>query len=207
MSGWWTAVAIGIVLVTGQPLVAEEDDPFAEELPPPISAQEAISLPIPALQPPAPEPPTFDVSTSEPVVTTPPVSTRSEPIVMPIVPRRPVSPAEPTLAQQRVQERAAEEARQRKARIEQRRHGAVPATQTFFPSSGPLANPSLFQIDPGIRIAYRPIQQSGLQPLPNVRPQLGAPHRKPTPTPVKPRSASRAETESSAENAVSPTKP
>ncbi len=150
MGRWLAAFVCGILLTAGNSLVAQEDDPFAEDVPPPVSAIQLAPVLVPA---PVPAPP------------------QSEPPVIPLPAiRRPLPNVEPTAAQQRVIERAAQEARQRKIRIEQRKHAGPPPVPTFFPSEGRLAGPSLFHIDPGIRIAFRPIALSGFEPLPTLTP-------------------------------------
>lgn len=160
MGRWLAAFVCGILLTTGNSLVAQEDDPFAEDVPPPVSAIQLAPVLIPA---PVPAPP------------------QSEPPVIPLPAiRRPLPNVEPTAAQQRVIERAAQEARQRKIRIEQRKYAGTPPASPFFPSEGRLAGPSLFHIDPGIRVAFRPILLSGLEPLPTPRPSR--PRSKPMPS-------------------------
>ncbi|MDP1799128.1 MAG: hypothetical protein Q8K78_16665 [Planctomycetaceae bacterium] len=195
MCRWWTAFLLGIVLVTGPRLVAAEDDPFAEEVPP--VAVEPVPLVIPAPEPPEPE--TITVA--------PPPLDAPEPVQEPRLPQRSPPSTEPSLAQQRVHARAAQEARNRKTRIEQRRHGVVPGTSAFFPSSGPFVNPSLFYTDPGIRVAFRPITMSGLEPLPGVRPRSNVVPKKPLPRPMKSEDENRSRQEPAAEIAVPSEKP
>lgn len=202
MCRWWTAFLLGIVLATGPRLVAEEDDPFAEE-PTPVSAQQVIPLVIPAPEPPEPVAVEPEILTIAP----PPPEESPEPVPVLISPQRSRPSAEPSLAQQRVHARAAQEARERKARIEQRRYGVAPGTSAFFPGSGPLANPSLFHTDPGIRVAFRPITLSGLEPLPSVRPRPNGVPKKPLSRPVKFKDEARSDRESAAEIAVPPGKP
>lgn len=127
--------------------VSGEDDPFGP--PPPLPPEKVV--------PEIPKPP---------VVKPVPVVKASH---------RPVVDAAPTAAQQRVHERAAEAARQRKARIQQQKRTVPTPIAATFPTTGPLSHPALFTGDRGIPIAFRPIALAGLDPVPApraVRPTL-----------------------------------
>lgn len=142
MPRWTMTLAIGVLLATGGSLFAQEEiDPFAD-----------IDSPVSALQ-------------TEPVLAPP--ATPMTPVEMPPIIRRPVPTPESTAAQQRVHERAAEQARQRKALIEQRKQAPPAAIPAFFPTQGPLG---LYPIDRGIRVGFRPVTLSGLEPSPSLRP-------------------------------------
>lgn len=165
MRWWWTQLVCGMILAAGPCVLAEEEDPFVDLIP---------VEPV-AVQPELTEPSTIPPAAPEPVTPPPPLPSDplpSEPalIIPETTPARAADlhvfsrVAEPSEAQKRVHEKAAREALARKARIEQRRYG-VPA---LSPSGSWQVQQSLYAIDPGIRVAFRPIDLSGLAPLPSV---------------------------------------
>ena len=162
MRRWLTAFVCGFLLTAGHGLCAEEEDPFAETIPPVAIQPQTTITPRPPLP--------------------------SEPVLMTPVPHRITPAVEPTLAQQRVHERAAQEALARKARIEQRRHGSQPATHAFFPSESWRVDQSLYPIDPGIRVAFRPLELSGLAPIPSVKSPVRSQPKRVTPRATPPQS-------------------
>ncbi len=163
MCRWATIVLIALALVTGHRPVAAEDDPFGP--PPPYPPEVA--------EPAEPAVPMLTLLPAAPV----------EPSVLPL--RQPRVPKEKTPAELRVMERAAQAARERKALIQQRKQNPPAAVPLTFPSTGPLAHPSLFRIDRGIAIAFRPIALAGIDPLPNLRP-VRLPPQKTVPRAVSP---------------------
>lgn len=136
--------------------VSGEDDPFG---PPPPLPPENVAAP--------------EVLPAKPV----PVVKASH---------RPVIDPTPTAAQQRVHERAAEAARQRKARIQQQKLAVPTPIAATFPTTGPLSHPALFTGDRGIPIAFRPIALAGLDPLPTPRPVRPVSRKVPKPPVKKP---------------------
>lgn len=138
--------------------VSGEDDPFGP--PPPLPPEKVV--------PAAPE--------VMPAKTVPVVRASHRPVIDPT----------PTAAQQRVHERAAEAARQRKARIQQLKRAVPAPIAATFPATGPLSHPALFTGDRGIPIAFRPIALAGLDPLPTPRPVRPVSRKTPKPPVKKP---------------------
>lgn len=177
MCRWLAAFVGGVLITVGTAVLAAEDDPFAEPTP---------SLTTPVLAPPPPLPAETEPIFEPPILLTP----APRPVLSTPLRPRP-APPEVTAAQQRVHDRAAQEALERKARIVQRRFGSRPAVQQFLPSEGWLVSRSLYPVDPGIRHAFRPIELSGLDPVPTVKPSVRRPaERKPhaiTPLVIEPK--------------------
>lgn len=161
MVRWLSNFLVGVTLALTCHAAIAEEDPFG---PPPPLPPEDVGPVLPAV----PKPTT-------PAAAFPPVA----------APRPKVAPPPFTEAQKRVQERAAEAALQRKARIQQRKHTPPTFVPITFPTTGPLSDPALLRYDPGIAIAFRPIALAGLDPLSNLR-SVRSPVRKRPVAPVIP---------------------